>query len=183
MKNKEIFLFLKESKKFIYASFFIFFSSLIFSYFVSTSLDFYLKNLIENIIQNTKNLSGIGLFLFIFQNNLKTSFFGMIFGLAFGVIPIFLLFINGYVVGYVLRITPKNFLYILVRLLPHGIFELPAVFISFGMGIKIGASLLNKDKKIILENLRKSLEVFIFLVLPLLFIAALIETTLIFYLS
>jgi len=38
------------------------------------------------------------------------------------------------------------------RLLPHGIFELPAVFISLGMGLKIGMFIFQKKKLELVEK-------------------------------
>ena len=65
------------------------------------------------------------------------------------------------------------------RLLPHGIFELPAVFISLGLGIRLGTTLFNRNvkniDKEIFRRLRNSFKVFIFIVLPLLVVAAIIE--------
>jgi stage II sporulation protein M len=71
-----------------------------------------------------------------------------------------------------------------LNLLPHGIFELPAIFISFGMGLKFGTFLFYKEKmKKFAEFFSNSLRVFVFVILPLLVIAAIIEGSLIFLLK
>jgi len=68
------------------------------------------------------------------------------------------------------------------RILPHGIFELPAVFIALGMGLKFGGFIFQKEKiKSLREYFWNSLRVFLFVVLPLLIIAGIIEGTLIFF--
>ena len=36
----------------------------------------------------------------------------------------------------------------LFRLLPHGIFELPAIFISLGLGLRFGMFIFQKEKEI-----------------------------------
>ena len=56
---------------------------------------------------------------------------------------IILIVFNGYVLGFVAELavkSPKNPLGILIlwKLVPHGIFELPAILISIGLGIKLG---------------------------------------------
>jgi stage II sporulation protein M len=68
----------------------------------------------------------------------------------------------------------------LLNLLPHGIFELPAIFISLGLGLKLGTTWFKKN---IAETFRKyfweSLRVFVWIILPLLSVAAIIEGLLI----
>ena len=92
--------------------------------------------------------------------------------------------INGYVLGFVAYlVVNSDGILVLWRLFPHGIFELPAIFISLGLGLKVGTFIFQKKK---FESLKKyslnSLRVFLFIVLPLLIIASIIEGSLI-YLS
>ena len=73
---------------------------------------------------------------------------------------------------------------VLWRIFPHGIFELPAVFISLGLGLKLGTFIFQRNKlKAFAEFFWNSLRVFLFIVLPLLIIAAIIEGSLIFLLE
>ena len=70
------------------------------------------------------------------------------------------------------------------KILPHGIFELPAVFIALGIGIKLGMFIFQKKKLESLKNYSiNSLRVFLLIILPLLVIAGIIEGTLIFLLK
>jgi len=59
---------------------------------------------------------------------------------------------------------------------------LPAIFLSFGLGIKLGTFILQKKK---IESFKdyflNSLRVFFFVILPLLIVAAIIEGVLIHY--
>ena len=69
---------------------------------------------------------------------------------------------------------------VLFRLVPHGIFELPSFIISLGLGLRLGLYLfLKKRGETFSGNLENVLRVFIFVILPLLLIAAFIETMLI----
>jgi len=110
---------------------------------------------------------------------------GILYGFALGIFPVLSIFANGYVVGYVVSSSVSSSgVLSLLDLLPHGIFELPAIFISFGMGIKFGSFLFYKEKaKKFVEFFVNSIRVFIFVVLPLLIIAAIIEGSFISFLK
>ena len=79
---------------------------------------------------------------FIFQNNFKTALTMLLLGSIIFVLPMITLFLNGLLVGYVLKATAlagvsasKVFI---VGILPHGILELPAILIAGGIGIFLG---------------------------------------------
>jgi stage II sporulation protein M len=75
----------------------------------------------------------------------------------------------------------------LFLLAPHGIFELPAVFIAIGFGLKLGVCSLRmiisgfdkKENKFFAENLINSFRSFFLVIVPLLVIAGIIEAVLI----
>ena len=138
---------------------------------------------IEKLLEQTKGMSGLELIKFIFLNNLQASFFGLIFGTVLGIFPVLATIANGYVLGFVgaMSVEAEN-IFILWRLLPHGIFELPAIFISLGLGLKLGSFIFRKEKgKFFRRCFWNSLRVFFFVVVPLLIVAALIEGCLIFF--
>ena len=119
---------------------------------------------------------------FILQNNVQSALFSLIAGIFLGIPPLLSAVTNGVVIGYVLSKTYEiGGLAIWWRLLPHGIFELPAVFIALGMGMKLGAALF-KNKKEIKDKLYQSINVFLMIILPLLITAAIIEGLLISFL-
>jgi stage II sporulation protein M len=131
-----------------------------------------------NLVGSLEGLNTWEVMGFIFFNNLKASFFALLFGIGFGVFPIITGVINGYLVGFVAREAARvEGILVLWRLLPHGIFELPAVFFCIGMGMKIGFSLFGKKntKNNLKRNLKESLRFFAFVVIPLLIIAGIIE--------
>lgn len=172
-----------ESRKFIFAIIGIFFALALIGFLVPVPSQFHdwLVSYIKEIVKETSGLSEINLISFIFFNNAKTSFFGIIFGILLGIFPVLISAFNGYVLGFVSRLSVNadGFL-VLWRLLPHGIFELPAVFISMGIGTKLGFVLI-KGKKNFKENFYNALRTFIFIVIPLLIIAAIIEGSLIYF--
>jgi stage II sporulation protein M len=141
-------------------------------------------------------------FLFIFFNNTIKVFISMITGLLFGVIPVLFTIINGFVLGVV-----SGYIYpqlgvtgLLISILPHGIFELFSLFIGSGSGLFLGVVAYKEIKekrltfKTLLADLKKFkftnnkikkafnivIDIFIYLALPGLLLAALIETMLIF---
>ncbi len=176
--------YLKESKNFIYAIIAIFFIFVLIGFFLpaSASITEQILKFIQELLEKTENMSQGELVKFIFLNNLQSSFFSMVFGVLLGVFPMIAAITNGYVLGFVASMSVEfGGGVILLRLLPHGIFELPAIFISLGLGLKLGMFIFQKKK---FESLQKylwnSLRVFFFIVLPLLIIAAIIEGSLIF---
>lgn len=175
--------FIKESKDFIYFIVVLFFAFFLVGFFVPTPdyISEQIRKFIEELLNKTEGMSQFELIRFIFLNNLKSSFFAMVLGSGFGIFPVFTILFNGYIVGFISAISVSHFgIATLWKLFPHGIFELPAVFISAGMGLKIGSFIFQKRKADAFRHyFMNSLRVFLFVVIPLLIIAAIIEGSLI----
>jgi len=175
--------YIKESRNFIYIAIGIFLASFIFAFFVSPSGTFLnvILEFIQELLEKTQGMSATELMGFIFLNNLQSSFFGMVLGVVLGVFPALALIANGYILGFVSSLTvAESGILSLWRLLPHGIFELPALFISLGLGLKLGSFIFQKKKQESFRSfLLNSLRVFLFIVIPLLIIAGIIEGILI----
>ena len=174
--------YVKEQKRFIYAVALIFFASAILGFAYAENLIF-LDDLIKEIIEKTSDLDYIEMIWFIFSNNVTSSLFALFLGLFFGIFPLFNSLFNGTLLGYVYSkaIVFEGY-FVIWRLFPHGIFELPAVFISLGLGLHLGVALFGKNKReTIIERSKKSLRVFLSVIVPLLILAALIESTFIFF--
>jgi len=105
----------------------------------------------------------------------------MFFGIMLSIFPVLSALVNGYVLGFVAsKVSAGSGFFVLWRLLPHGIFELPALFISLGLGLKLGTFVFQKKKlKTLREYLFETIRVFFFIIIPLLIIAAIIEGSLI----
>ncbi len=107
------------------------------------NIDSYISKSVEELISQTENLGPVELTVFIISNNIKTAFFGIVSGIYFAISPIVIVIFNGYVLGFVAEKaanSPLNSsgIFVLWRLFPHGIFEIPAILISIGLGIKLG---------------------------------------------
>lgn len=183
----ESFDYIKKSKNFIFAILLIFLIFALIGFIVpaSESITQKLLGFIHELLEKTKGMNFFELSWFIFFNNLKVSLLGMLFGILFGIFPILAGIVNGYMIGFVASTVcgQEGFLS-LWKIFPHGIFELPAIFISLGLGLKMGMFILKKKKVGYLQhNLHESSRIFFLIVLPLIILAALIESALIFLLG
>lgn len=119
--------------------------------------------------------------LTIFFNNAFVSLVSLVLGLALGVLPILFIASNGYLVGMISYIVGQHrgFLFILLALLPHGIVELPMVFLSASIGLRLGYQvflyLIGKHIELKRE-FKQGLRFYFRWIVPLLFVAAIIET-------
>jgi uncharacterized membrane protein SpoIIM required for sporulation len=94
---------------------------------------------LRELLKETENLSLPELIRFIAFNNIRSTFLGIFLGIFFGIYPLISAISNGYLLGFVSLISINSDGGLsLWRILPHGIFELPAVFISLGIGLFIG---------------------------------------------
>ncbi len=161
-KKLDMFAYLKESKTAINIIMILFGIGILLGLSGAIYLQDILSPLLKTIAQKTADLSAPELMLFIFTNNSLTSFLGLLYGIFAGIFPIFAALFNGILVGYVISLTIGVVsIYELWRLFPHGIFELPAVFISLGVGLNLGISIIfNFFKKFKKNNIMKFFGIF-----------------------
>jgi stage II sporulation protein M len=178
--------FLKESKYFIIFAVFLFIILIVAGYFIEIGfITEIIQNTIRDLIDKTSNLNFIEMLWFIFYNNSSVAFMSIMLGTLFSIFPLITTIFNGYVIGFVLKksIEAEGPL-IAFRLLPHGIFELPAIIISIALGIRIGMFVFSKyPGKTFKYYFINSIRILVFIIIPLLVIAAIIETGLIFFLK
>ena len=179
--------YVKESRKFIFAiiGIFLFFAIIGIIFPAPDYLREYIRKFIEELLQKTEGMNQFQLTEFIFWNNFQSSITSMIFGAVLGFFPVFSAIANGYLLGFVafMSVSSEN-IFVLWRLFPHGIFELPAVFISLGLGLKFGSFIFQKNKgDSFRDYLWNSIKVFVFIVTPLLIVAAMIEGSLIYWMN
>jgi stage II sporulation protein M len=120
--------------------------------------------------------------LSIFFNNYKVSIYLVVAGTL--LLPtFFIMFSNGFLLGFIikyLQLKDLGLIYLIKGIIPHGIFELPALFIAGGIGLRIGLSFFSTDNKKrtkdVSRSIREAAVIHILVVTPLLFLAAFIET-------
>jgi stage II sporulation protein M len=181
---KKSWRYIVESKKFIFFIIGLFFAFVLIG-FLFPIPDFLYNEILEfirEILEKTENLSQSEMIWFIISNNIQSSFLGILFGFIYGIFPLIIAIANGYVLGFVSSMSVESVgVASLLKILPHGIFELPAIFISLGLGLKFGTFMFQKNKAKNFRNyLINSLRVFFLIIIPLLIIAGIIEGTLIF---
>ena len=175
---------LKEKKKWIIISSLI----LIFSFFIGLKFPNLIPGYTQKIVQGLLESIGTRTEIISFKiiiTNIEAALLGIVLGVL--LIPTLLLsFLNGYIFGAVTSNALANFSLegVLLRIVPHGILEIPAVIISYALGISIGLTLINcfikkENTKTIFSKIareyKNSFLVFLFVVLPLIIIAGIIE--------
>lgn len=150
---------------------------------------------VSNQLSNSSNPE-LSFFTFIFLNNAIKSLLMIFLGALFGIVPIIFLVMNGMVLGFLVTAAAaqgQNMVDLIVRgLLPHGIIEIPAIIIAAGFGIQLGYLLIKSlgelgardaaDRTVVWKSYFQTLGRSAVWVTILLFIAAIIESTLTFYL-
>ncbi|MBW6470931.1 MAG: stage II sporulation protein M [Methanosarcinaceae archaeon] len=149
----------------------------------STNPEFALQSLeeVSKLFDIIKDLSPIGIMLFIFFNNAIKSLFIIMLGIGFGILPLLFIAYNGYIIGVVVyAVSSENGIaFILSAILPHGIIELPMVFISAAIGLKIGYEMFHSitgHPADIRSEFSHGVKFFFYRIMPLLFVAAVVET-------
>ncbi len=119
--------------------------------------------------------------LAIFLNNSVKTLAMILLGTFAGLAPLIFLLVNGYVLGLVFHasLESRGALAFLLAIAPHGVLELPAILLGTSIGLRLGATairrFLGKEEKPGGGELARGLRFFAAVILPLLFVAALIE--------
>lgn len=82
----------------------------------------------------------------LFLNNLEACVVIFVGGALMGIISVMIIGFNGIIIGAVLEIVRKESgdLVLLAAIVPHGIFELPAVIASGALGLMLGRAVRNE---------------------------------------
>ena len=120
--------------------------------------------------------------LFIFLKNTLALLISFALSPIFCLVPILALIINGWMIAFVstLVIEEESIGFLLAGLLPHGIFELPALVIGQAAALSFGTVVIlalfkEERRKLILPSLKQNLR-YLAIALVLLLPAAVIET-------
>ncbi|NLI62047.1 MAG: stage II sporulation protein M [Methanosarcinaceae archaeon] len=155
---------------------------------------FYIKNPAESqefINLLSDNLSDFNfenpylLTLQIFFNNLSVSFYSVLFGFFLGLVPLLIITLNGFLPGLLFPYvsSKKSAFFFILGILPHGIFEIFAIILACALGfrmgrlslIKIYGKTFGKIDISLTNEFFQSFFLYLYIVIPLLFIAAIIE--------
>lgn len=121
----------------------------------------------------------------IFIHNLRVLTVGLAATpLSFGAAPLLIILVPmamvGFFAGEVGCLGLNPFIFLLAFILPHGLFELPAVVVGTALSLRLGASIMSPPpgfaiSESLLLSIADFLKVFFLLVIPMLFVAACVE--------
>jgi len=122
---------------------------------------------------------------FIFTNNVRVLLLaGLVSVFSFGSLTLLLTLINvglvSFIISEVVLLGYNPWLFLATFILPHGILELPAVLLGLTFALRIGAAMVSPPSGLdigqgVLLTLANFIKVLIFLLIPLLLLAAYIE--------
>lgn len=129
-------------------------------------------SLFKEFAEGFQGKSAPALILAIFLSNVGASALALLAGGLLGLVPLIAALVNGMLLGGFLLYAPT----LVWRIVPHGLLELPAVFIAWGIGMWVGLWVLHSGRlRVLKDRIVKGLRIFVALVVPLLAVAALIE--------
>ncbi|NJN93450.1 MAG: stage II sporulation protein M [Anaerolineales bacterium] len=122
---------------------------------------------------------------FIFFNNIRVIILAAISSVfSFGVLALFLTLINmglvSFIITQIVLLGYNPWLFVATFILPHGIFEIPAILLGMTFALRIGAALVSPPPGLdlgqgLVLTIANFLKILIFVVMPLLLLAAYIE--------
>lgn len=108
--------------------------------------------------QDTQLHEEIGFSAFLFQNNTRVAFMCFAFGIALGLPTLYLLIVNGLMLGAFTALFVRKGLAVeyFAWILPHGIPEFGAILLCGGAGLAMGHRLLNPGELSRKHSMRKA---------------------------
>ncbi|NLP36187.1 MAG: stage II sporulation protein M [Firmicutes bacterium] len=149
MKLEKFFLTLKENRSWLILAIFFFIGGFILTY-LSLSQDPEFFTFIEETFQTVLaeledeviDISPLQMFFFYFTRNLTAILYISFLGIVLGIPSLFSAIVNGSVLGLLTfqlsRQGVATVPFLLAGIVPHGIFEFPAFFLSVALGLKLG---------------------------------------------
>lgn len=142
----------------------------------------------KGVVGNYRGLAGGVLFFNILVQNVMATIFVVISGVMAGVIPTFAISSNGFGLGVLYRQASEvsGFPAAALKVLPYGVFEIPALLIAASYGLWLGVlavrRMRGKESTLLRFHIEHAFRRYFAVVFPLLIVAAAIETALILWL-
>ncbi|TVX97569.1 stage II sporulation protein M [Paenibacillus cremeus] len=192
---------MKSMKHYFIASALVFIAGIIMGALYSEQFHTFIDSQMEALKQIAQSVDGKEnpqwtLFWLIFWNNASKSLLIIALGLFFGVFPLFFLMANGLLIGYMCMVTveKQSWLVVVKSIIPHGILEIPAIVFASALGLRLGFLVLKFSFSMIsptrqtlvrgqLQGFLKALIPVCTLLVGVLLVAALIESTVTFWLT
>jgi len=142
----------------------------------------------QAVVGNYRGLAGGMLYFNILVQNVMATIFVLISGVFVGIIPTFAISSNAFGLGVLYRQAAEvaGYSKAALKVLPYGVFEIPALLIAASYGLWLGVTVLRrmrgKESTLLRVNIEHAFRRYFAVVFPLLIVAAAIETALILWL-
>ena len=138
---------------------------------------------VERFLGGIARLPAWGMVAVIFANNLVKAAAALFGGIVAGIGTVYFLFVNGFILGALWYDLASEYPYALVAgsIAPHGIFELFAIFVAGGGGLRLGRAAVSRivrrsRAQSLRQEIQQAARIFLFFIAPFLLIAAAVET-------
>ena len=142
----------------------------------------------QAVVGNYRGLAGGMLYFNILVQNVMATIFVLISGVFVGIIPTFAISSNAFGLGVLYRQAAEvaGYSKAALKVLPYGVFEIPALLIAASYGLWLGVTAVRrmrgKESTLLRVNIEHAFRRYFAVVFPLLIVAAAIETALILWL-
>ncbi|MGH7796747.1 MAG: stage II sporulation protein M [Candidatus Binatia bacterium] len=139
------------------------------------------QDMLANFVRMFAGMPPLRLAGAIFLNNAFKTLCAIVLGLFIGIVPVIFLLANGVALGVAMSISTqaRGLWPSLLAILPHGILELPAVFLGTSIGLLIGRQaaqrLAGRAETPIGAEVLQGIKYFCTVIVPLLLVAAFVE--------
>ena len=163
----------------------VFAASFLAGTFVPSPIRRQMTEMFQAMAGDYRELSGGMLFFNILAQNVTATLFVVIFGVIVGIIPTFVVGSNGFGLGVMYRQASEvsGFSKAALTVLPYGVFEIPALLIAASYGLWLGVMIVRrkrgKEGTPLKTHMEHAFRRYFAVVVPLLVVAAAIETALI----
>ena len=149
-----------------------------------------MTELFQVVVGNYRGLAGGMLFFNILLQNVMATIFVIISGVILGIVPAFAIGSNGFGLGVLYRQAAEvsGTSKAVLKVLPYGVFEIPALLIAASYGLWLGVMVVRKLRRRkecapLGTHIEHAFRRYFAVVFPLLVVAAAIETSLILWLQ
>jgi len=163
----------------------VFAASFLAGTFVPSTIRRQMIEMFQAMAGDYRELSGGMLFFNILVQNMMATMFVVVFGVIAGVIPTFAVGSNAFGLGVLYRQASEvsGYSKAALKVLPYGVFEIPALLIAASYGLWLGVMVVRrmrgKEGTPLKIHMEHAFRRYFAVVFPLLVVAAAIETTLI----
>ena len=173
---KDSFTTLREARYCILSVALIYLGAIFIGWLYSESFPF-LENQVKELTKGFFDKTAFVFIVKVFFRNLMASYTVACIISLWGIVPLLAAAANGLLLGWIISFAAQaTFSKLAILLIPHGVFEWPAMFIAWGIGLWKGLGFRFHSSELSFgERFKKVNVVYFTTVLPLLIVAAIIE--------